>query len=272
MATKQKDTLDRFYTNPEAVAKLISETPLDWAKAVYEPCAGQGHIYDLLPEQTRIGSDLCPPTNASNGIGYNNAFNIQCEEKSAVVSNFPFGVRNQLNDELITHFTSQDNVKLIALVLPDVYRKHSMQKVFSRDWALITSTKLPRDSFIFEGKPYHVPAVYQVWVRKEEFEVTEDLRWEEKPTITHPHFEFSTQPADMYVMGAGCAIKAPDEVGPTNRGYWLKSNIPLSELRENISNVPWDNLGCSSANGGVYWITKPEFVKHYGDFNASSSF
>ena len=63
-------------------------------------------------------------------------------------------------------------------------------------------------------------------------------------------------------MGASPAtVKFPEEVSKTNRGYWLHAKIPATELVDNFKSVPWK--GNSSANGGVFWLTKTELINQY---------
>jgi len=60
-------------------------------------------------------------------------------------------------------------------------------------------------------------------------------------------------------------LKNIEDVTPTNRGYYIKSNIQPEKLKSFIKNINWNKFGNSSANGGVSWFSKPEFIKIYDE-------
>ena len=51
----------------------------------------------------------------------------------------------------------------IAFVLPNVYRKHTRQKILPYNWRIVSITELGRDCFTLEGKEYHVPASFFIF-------------------------------------------------------------------------------------------------------------
>ena len=70
--------------------------------------------------------------------------------------------------------------------------------------------------------------------------------------------------ADIFSFGAApYNLIDPPEVKSNNRGYFLKSCIDKEKLCSNIKSVDWKSKGASSVSGGVFWITKSEFIKYY---------
>ena len=70
--------------------------------------------------------------------------------------------------------------------------------------------------------------------------------------------------ADFFVFGAApYNILDVGEVDKNNRGYYLKSFVDKEELKSRIKAVDWKKHGKSSANGGVFWLTKSEVYEIY---------
>ena len=65
---------------------------------------------------------------------------------------------------------------------------------------------------------------------------------------------------DVFVFGTSPkrVIRDPK---PNNRGYFLKSLIPIDLLVNRIQSIDWQGNSCAS--GGVYWLTKYEFWHQY---------
>jgi len=65
---------------------------------------------------------------------------------------------------------------------------------------------------------------------------------------------------DIFVFGVS-PTKVITDPQPNNKGYYLKSKIPVNELINKIQRIKW--MGNSCASGGVYWLTKYEFLEQY---------
>ena len=65
---------------------------------------------------------------------------------------------------------------------------------------------------------------------------------------------------DVYVFGASPKRVITDPKS-NNRGHYLKAKVPVAMLIERIRGVDWKGNSC--AKGGVYWLTKHEFVEQY---------
>lgn len=267
--------LDKFYTKPFVAEGCISTSwPfLHEYDLFIEPSAGAGSFLNALAKQDvldkTIAYDLVPETSEYDIIT-SNWFDVvipEAPEKVAVIGNPPFGKRNFLSKAFIQHAISFDNVTCVAMILPNAWEKHTLQKVFPRSWKLVMSERLDRDSFTLKGENYSVPCVWQVWLKGDK--CSEDLRWEENPPTSCKDFVITNNPdeADFFMMGASpSTLKDVEDVQPNNRGYYIKANIDVEMLKNNLLQVPWKELGSATAGGGVFWITKPELVRNYTMF------
>ena len=174
-----------------------------------------------------------------------------------MIGNPPFGKRNKLSKDFISHACSFDNVNTVAFVLPDVFNKHTLQKSAPDSFRLKTIVKLQDNGFTIDNESYHVPCSFFVFDRSE----GECLRFNPDLYKETDDWCFGTKTDyDFFVMGASInTIK--DIPSDTNRGYYIKVKGNVEQVKENFRNLKQD--GFSSANGGVSWYTKPELVKKY---------
>ncbi|MFI8667232.1 hypothetical protein ACIGGE_12420 [Qipengyuania sp. NPDC077410] len=56
---------------------------------------------------------------------------------------------------------------VIAMVFPLSFQKVSVQNRLDLNFHLVEEIILPKNAFIFDGKPKHVPTVFQIWVKKD---------------------------------------------------------------------------------------------------------
>lgn len=256
---KKKSQNDKFYTKKEVVDTCLEVfyKHVSVEDFVIEPSAGDGAFLNSLKHKNKIGYDLEPE---NEGIIQSNWFDVIPEHGCVILGNPPFGIRNVLTNEFIKH--SSKYAKMIAFVLPSVYRKETMQKVFSGDWSLIEDIELPRNGFTLNGEDYHVPCIFQIWKNTKYYECNINLRESVKVKKTTDHFVFSKKEnSDIFLFGASPSkIISPQNVGQTNRGYYLSCNNQVSET---ISNIDWKSVGLSSVNGGVSWFTKQQIIDIY---------
>lgn len=267
---KQKDTLDRFYTKDIVAENCIYSIKhlLDKVNSIVEPSAGGGAFIRALQDYDVTGYDLEP---TFEGIIRKNWFDVKIAGNiTAIVGNPPFGVRNSLSKGFIKHAVSFDSVEMVAMILPNSWEKHTLQNtVFTSEWKLVLSERLPLDSFEYRGEDYKVPCTFQTWVRGSLYTGEKDLRWGFDLKKSHKDFEVIKEgDYNIFLMGASPkTLKSPSEVTKNNRGYKLKANIPITDLITNLNKIPWDTLGKATAGGGVYWITLPELIKYYSLYN-----
>jgi len=254
-----KAILDKFYTKKEVALECIKQLDLSDYDFIIEPSAGNGSFFKQIEHLNKEAIDLLPE---DPSIKQKNWFTYSIEEKYnnvLVIGNPPFGIRNQLSKAFILHAASFPNVKTIAFILPDVFKKHTLQKIFPLDFRLKQILDLPDEAFLLKGKPYHVPCSFFIFERSD----GKCLRFDQTKYIKTRHFSFSTKDDfDFFIKGAAPArvIETPSS---TNRGYFIKvqDGFSVEEIKANFRTIKWN--GFSSVNGGVAWLTKAEIVKIY---------
>jgi len=223
-----------------------------------------------LKKTNLIGIDLEPEEDIKNNKKVIQQdwlkYQIKPDLKTLIIGNPPFGKMNKLSKEFIKHSVSFDNVYTIAFVLPNVYNKHTLQKVVPKKYRLKTIYELPRDSFTIDNEDYHVPCSFFVFEKS----IGECLRFNPELYKETNDWEYASKPqnGDFYVLGtAPQNVKELNEVNENNRGYYIKVKDPkkIEKIKDNFRNTTWK--GHSSANGGVSWFTKPELVKVYMENN-----
>ncbi len=210
-----------------------------------------------IEHDTKIGIDIDPRHDEIIKDDWFNYNISEMYERVLVIGNPPFGQYQKLSSKFISHALSFRNVQTIAFILPDVYRKHTRQKILPYHWRIVSITELGRNCFTLEGREYHVPASFFIFDKSE----GKDLRVNPNAYTETNDFRFSNKDDfDIFVFGASPRriTKTPT---PNNRGYFLKSKIPVEELMSKIKAVDWNGYSC--ANGGVYWLTKFEFLEQY---------
>ena len=150
----QSRIMDKFYTKQEVVKRCLDELnklPYTY-DCVIEPSAGDGAFYKNIEHDTKIGIDIDPQ---HDEIIKGNWFNYNISEvykRVLVIGNPPFGQYQKLSSKFISHALSFRNVQTIGFILPDVYRKHTRQKILPYNWRIVSITELGRDCFTLEGK------------------------------------------------------------------------------------------------------------------------
>lgn len=247
---------DKFYTK-ESVAKSLTELlNFDDYDFIIEPSAGSGSFSKLLPKDKSVALDLFPEGDEIIQADWFE-YKVDTKYKSVlVIGNPPFGKNNILSAQFIKHSTSFNNVETVAFILPDVYKKHTLQKYIPKEYKIVKIVKLPRNAFTLSGNTHHVPCSFFI-MRKNSNE--RDLR--QNPNKRSRDFDFSNKADyDFFIFGAA-PKKIIDVPSSNNRGYFIKSKIDAEILRKRFQKMRWE--GKSSANGGVYWLTKVDIVENY---------
>lgn len=269
--------LDQFYTQP-SVAKSCLEflgkhiSPELFSKAVFlEPSAGTGSFFKLLPNRA-FGFDLepkCEGVIQQNFLDFSidtlfAAANEEFTEPVITVGNPPFGKNSSLALKFINiaaKFSSH-----VAFVLPNTFRKDSMLNKIDRHLHLVAELPLGSDSFEFDGQPYNVPCVFQVWERRS----TE--RAIVQKSISHPDFNFvrKTDDHDFAIRRVGglagkvITPETPDyqKYSPASH-YYIKANPGrIKECLAILSKeVNWDAVKYNTA--GNPSVSKRELVFMY---------
>ena len=257
----KKVDFDKFYTNEDVSKLCLSNIDLESFDLVIEPSAGGGSFYNNINHPNKVGLDIEPTHPSILKLDWLTYLIDQEYQKVLIVGNPPFGIRNKLSQEFIKHACSFNNTHTVAFILPEVYKKHTLQKAIPTHFRIKTIIDLPVDSFNIEGTPYSIPSIFMIIEKSE----GEDLRFDPSKYKETDHWTYGTdKDYDFFVMGAAPKT-TKDMPEPNNRGYYIKvkPHISAEEVRQYFNTIEWK--GYSSANGGVSWLTKPEIVKQYKD-------
>lgn len=247
---------DKLYTNDNIAKYCISNiTDLSKYAGVLEPSAGAGSFYKNIIHPNKIGLDIdpeCDDVQTKDFFEYDHPL-----DQWVVIGNPPFGKRNNLSIRFIKHAESL-NAATIAFILPNVFKKHTLQKHIT--YNITNIIPLPEDSFSYQGSAYSIGCSFYILEKN-----GPDLfRFNPGLYKTNPDFEFvnKNESYDFFIMGAA-PHTTKTIVGSTNRGYYIKCKIPPEIVKSNIQAIEWKKIGNSSAGGGVSWFTQPEIAKAY---------
>lgn len=255
MNLKQIRDADKFYTKPVVVKSLLKHIDFTNYDLIIEPSAGSGNFFNELPKGS-IGLDLYPE---STNIQKQDWLQYKIKDTAKnvlIIGNPPFGKSNNLSKAFLKHAFSHTNVKTVAFVLPNVYRKHTIQKAIPNSFIIKDIIELPNESFTLAGKSFHVPCSFFVFERGTGQDLRQDVN------ISSNDFTFGTKlDYDFFVFGAAPhrTIMSPKS---NNRGYYIKATgKDIKTLRHNFKTINWK--GYSSAGGGVSWFTKVDLIENY---------
>ena len=252
---KQNKELDKFYTKESVVKKLIKKIDFNKYDLVIEPSAGSGAFLFEIKHDNTIGLDIHPE---AKGIKQQNWFKYKISKKYKnvlIIGNPPFGINNDLSSRFLKHAFSFKNVFAVAFILPNVYKKYTNQKLIPNNFYINKIINIENEAFKFNGNSYHVPCSFFIITKDD----TKDLR--QDINIKSNDFIFSnSKNYDFFIFGAAPKkiIESPNK---NNRGYYIKSMISKKKLINRFKNIDWK--GHSSANGGVYWLTKIDIIENY---------
>ena len=176
-----ENKFDKFYTLDnvanncvELVDKYLNFSNQD---IFIEPSAGAGVFIDTINKfynsKRKIeGFDLVPDRNDIKQQDFLTLDLKQFQEKNIhFIGNPPFGRSSKLCRLFIKHMCKHKKTKSISLILPISYHKSFNQRTsFSNQFHLIHEVILEKNSFqnrVENFKVFDVPAVFQIWERKD---------------------------------------------------------------------------------------------------------
>ena len=256
---------DKFYTKNSTAKICIDIIDFSIYDFVIEPSAGNGSFLSQIPHANKIGIDINPECDDILKMSWFDYAIPDTYSKVLIIGNPPFGIRNNLSKKFIKHSVSFSNVYTIAFVLPNVYNKHTMQRVIPKEYRIKTALLLPENSFEIESETYHVPCTFYVFEKSK----GPDLRFDPSLYQDTTDWKYGNDlDYNFYVMGASFEVK--DKPEKSNRGYYIKinPNKDVVKVKNNFERLRvlrknGQIKGYSSVNGGVFWTTKPELVKIY---------
>lgn len=164
-----KDKLDRFYTKPSVVDELLQYINIKDYDVVVEPSAGNGSWSTKIEDCLAI--DISPANeDIIQGDFLSDDFlfeDMKKDNRILVIGNPPFGRQSKLAMRFINK--AAEFADTIAFILPRSFRKESYQRRIHKNFWLVKDIDLFNEpAFIFEGKDYFAPCVFQIWERREE--------------------------------------------------------------------------------------------------------
>ena len=250
---------DQFFTRPEIAEKFAS-----WVKSqpfykdvktVIEPSAGNKDIAKFFPGTKMF--DLDPKhkdISQQDWLDYSHTG----ETETLVVGNPPFGKNNTLAIKFINK--AAEFADWIAFILPKGFKRIPTQNKISDTHSLYAEEDLPKDSFYLPGEdggiPYNVPAVAQIWHRKnrKKQNISYDSQWVK---FTDP------ENADIAVKRAGKlgSIDSDKSNWPNHlhrQYYYIKLLKDKNKIVDFIKSYNWSSIGDNTVGAPV--ISKWDLV------------
>ena len=260
--------LDKYYTKEHIAIRCIESITLGDYDLIIEPSAGSGnflkHLYhniDTNISSNIIGMDLYPENSGILQQDWSTYTIDHHYDSVLIIGNPPFGVNHIKSDMFIQHALQFTNVKTIAFILPNTYKKHTRQRILPKEWRIKEIVDIERNAFTFNHQERHVPCSFFIFDKSH----GKDLRVDPNKYKDTKHFVFGNKHCfDLFVFGA-----APQRVtynpSPNNRGYFLKTKPGYDRnfVAKKIQSTEWKGNSC--ANGGVFWLTKYEFLAQYNN-------
>ena len=257
---KNRNTIDKFYTNANIVNKYIDKFKpfIKNNDLVIEPSAGNGvwtiplHMYNL------IAFDIQPEGENIHQLDFLTLDLYKFQNDLHFIGNPPFGRQSSLAKKFIKHITSCQKTQTIGFILPKSFKKDSFQKVFPLHYHLEYQDDVGKDAFLTNGKPYNVPCVFQIWVKKDYNR--------EKPIKLNPKgFEFTKKLHGQYALRrvgvyAGKIIDMMNvslEKISEQSHYFIKLKQNNDKFIEKYNSIKWEH----NNTVGPKSISKQEFIR-----------
>ena len=235
--------LDQYYTQFKVARRCWRLFKMHFGESRYlmvEPSAGTGSFFRMLPPGS-VGVDVDPRYPGIITADFL-TFVIPAGREAAIIGNPPFGKNASLAVRFFNRAASQASVTIIAMILPRTFRKASVQNRLSRAFHMLFEETVADDAFLFRGRPYNVPATFQIWVRRPQ---PRPLR---QVAPTHVDFEFTTPDrADFAIqrVGARAGRIHHDFTASPNSHYFIRGKVEavmaqlaLADAAKNVAGNP----------------------------------
>lgn len=221
MSSTRAKELDQFYTNKDVVHKCFDffKTHIKTRKLFYvEPSAGAGAFFEELPENSRLGLDLEPQHEMVRKQDFLefDAATLPQDKIIVTIGNPPFGNNSSLAIKFVNK--AAEYSAYVAFVVPRTFKKESTAHKLSKYLHLIAELELGKNSFNFQGQPYNVPCVFQIWEKRS------NPRFKEKTALSCSDFEFTTPANAKFAIRrvgrlAGKVIQDFQKYSPSSHYY-----------------------------------------------------
>ena len=172
-AINENNPNDQFYTKPE-IAKRCYQLFRQVAKKnkynlknhiFLDPAAGNGCFYSLMPKNSRIGLDIDPRGESLQKADFLTWDEVDFNQKYAVITNPPFGVRGAMALEFINRCACFCDI--VGFVLPMTFASDGKGSGMTRvkGFKLLHSVELSSNAF-FDPKNKQeksINTVFQIW-------------------------------------------------------------------------------------------------------------
>lgn len=255
--TTRAAQLDQFYTRPDVAIRCYEIFQEHFEPSSYqmvEPSAGEGAFFKLMPPGS-IAFDIEPKF---PGIVQADFLEVELasDRPIAMIGNPPFGKNSSTAVRFFNHAAARSSV--IAFILPRTFRKASTENRLDFDFHLVREERVPRDAFLHEGRSFHIPAIFQLWQRREEPRIVRRVE------TTHPDFEFTApELADFAIQRVGArAGRLHDDFSMSRSSHHF-----VRTVRGNVRSI-MQGLDFASVSGDVAGnpsLAKSEIVRLYNE-------
>lgn len=176
--------LDQFYTNPIVcleLVKIIKKLFEFSFKKFYfiEPSAGSGNFLDALnklkiKDKNIKAYDIEPKEDKRIIQKDYLKTKLEFSKNNLVVGNPPFGKRGDKALAFLNKALNEANI--VCFILPNIFKRYSIQSKVNQNAKLIFSINLPEDSFLVNDKAYNVGCVFMIWINEKFKTFLPDLR------------------------------------------------------------------------------------------------
>ncbi len=191
--------LDQFYTNRRVAEYCMNILNKEFELEdffLFEPSAGTGAFSNLFHDNS-LAIDIEPKHKSikkDNFLTFNK--NIFNDKEVFTIGNPPFGKNSSLAIKFFNK--AAEFSKYIGFIVPKTFKKISVSNKLDLKFHLIMEVEIQLDSFIFEGKQYSVPCVFQVWKK------SDITRTKIKTKTLSDYFEFTDKEnADFAIRRVG---------------------------------------------------------------------
>lgn len=163
----KRNVYDQYYTKDSIAIECISIfkrlIPQSKRVLMIEPSAGAGAFYRNY-SGNKIGFDLEPKC---DGVIKKDFFFLSMldfseqHEQISVLGNPPFGFECSLAVKFFNE--SAQIASTVAFIVPNTFKKHSIQDSLHLNFHLIHQHDLPKKSFLLDGEEYDVRCCFQIW-------------------------------------------------------------------------------------------------------------
>lgn len=262
--------LDQYYTQVnvaahcysimlEYLAAQICDQPAGYRLSdllLVEPSGGTGSFFRLMP----VGSISYDKDPKYPGIETADFLEVQIPNDRPIVilGNPPFGRNASMAVRFFNQAASQAIV--IGFILPASFKKASIQNRLDRRFHLVSEHQIAPNAFLFKDKPVSVPAVFQIWERRDQ----QRRLWSRE--TTHPDFEF-TEPslADFAIQRVGARAGRVHHNFKRSQSshYFIKGDVEAVMRQLDFASVARNVAGNRS-------LAKSEIIRLYREWRAGT--